>query len=235
MFLTLKFVLFCTPLPLPCIWLLLMGCLEVSLLSRVPRGSFLHQYYWLGLFFGLHQVLPISFSARILRPQVKEEILCLIQNMFNFSLRQSKHLFQILMECMVHKDSVSMMSWWLLKWPPSRNQTFIFTLKYMEYLFWTSMDIIRQNLTLEFCKLGFLLFHLHFCPSCFKCQNLFMTKHLEKQYYRRVTKHKYSQGLIEQLRYVVNPSAVLDDYIIASWVRLAGGHLVYIGHGQIWG
>lgn len=43
----------------------------------------------------------------ILRPQVKEEILCLIQNMFNFSLRQSKHLFQILMECMVHKDSIT--------------------------------------------------------------------------------------------------------------------------------
>lgn len=46
----------------------------------------------------------------ILRPQVKEEIFCLIQNMFNFSLRQSKHLFQILMECMEHKDSVSRIS-----------------------------------------------------------------------------------------------------------------------------
>ncbi|XP_006527014.1 transient receptor potential cation channel subfamily M member 6 isoform X1 [Mus musculus] len=43
----------------------------------------------------------------ILRPQVKEELFCLIQNMFNFSLRQSKHLFQILMECMVHKDSIT--------------------------------------------------------------------------------------------------------------------------------
>ncbi|KAM7330000.1 hypothetical protein ACRRTK_011613 [Alexandromys fortis] len=41
----------------------------------------------------------------ILRPQVKEEIVCLVQSMFNFSLRQSKHLFQILMDCMVHKDS----------------------------------------------------------------------------------------------------------------------------------
>lgn len=56
------------------------------------------------------QVMPIYFSARMLRPQVKEEIVCLVQNMFNFSLRQSKHLFQILMDCMVHKDSVSMMS-----------------------------------------------------------------------------------------------------------------------------
>ncbi|XP_055470153.1 transient receptor potential cation channel subfamily M member 6 [Psammomys obesus] len=43
----------------------------------------------------------------ILRPQLKEEIFCLIQNMFNFSLRQSKHLFQILMECMEHKDSIT--------------------------------------------------------------------------------------------------------------------------------
>lgn len=52
-------------------------------------------------------------SPRTLRPQVKEEIICMIQNTFNFSLKQSKHLFQILMECMVHRDSVSMMSWWL--------------------------------------------------------------------------------------------------------------------------
>ncbi|XP_072618732.1 transient receptor potential cation channel subfamily M member 6 isoform X1 [Vulpes vulpes] len=42
-----------------------------------------------------------------LRPQVKEEIICMIQNAFNFSLKQSKHLFQILMECMVHRDSIT--------------------------------------------------------------------------------------------------------------------------------
>ncbi|XP_037653461.1 transient receptor potential cation channel subfamily M member 6 [Choloepus didactylus] len=42
-----------------------------------------------------------------LRPQVKEEILCMIQNTFNFSLKQSRHLFQILMECMVHRDSIT--------------------------------------------------------------------------------------------------------------------------------
>nr|XP_044623566.1 transient receptor potential cation channel subfamily M member 6 isoform X2 [Equus asinus] len=42
-----------------------------------------------------------------LRPQVKEEIICMIQNTFNFSLKQSKHLFQILMECMVHRDSIT--------------------------------------------------------------------------------------------------------------------------------
>ncbi|KAK1334442.1 hypothetical protein QTO34_005448 [Cnephaeus nilssonii] len=41
-----------------------------------------------------------------LRPQVKEEITCMIQNTFNFSLKQTKHLFQILMECMVHRDSI---------------------------------------------------------------------------------------------------------------------------------
>uniref|UniRef100_A0A8C5KNX4 non-specific serine/threonine protein kinase n=1 Tax=Jaculus jaculus TaxID=51337 RepID=A0A8C5KNX4_JACJA len=43
----------------------------------------------------------------MLRPQVEEEITCLIQNTFNFSLKQSKHLFQILMECMVHRDSIT--------------------------------------------------------------------------------------------------------------------------------
>ncbi|XP_077004556.1 transient receptor potential cation channel subfamily M member 6 [Tamandua tetradactyla] len=43
----------------------------------------------------------------MLRSQVKEEILCMIQNAFNFSLKQSKHLFQILMECMVHRDSIT--------------------------------------------------------------------------------------------------------------------------------
>uniref|UniRef100_A0ABI7YK61 non-specific serine/threonine protein kinase n=1 Tax=Felis catus TaxID=9685 RepID=A0ABI7YK61_FELCA len=42
-----------------------------------------------------------------LRPQVKEEIICMIQSTFNFSLKQSKHLFQILMECMVHRDSMT--------------------------------------------------------------------------------------------------------------------------------
>ncbi|XP_014396762.1 PREDICTED: transient receptor potential cation channel subfamily M member 6 isoform X5 [Myotis brandtii] len=41
-----------------------------------------------------------------LRPQVKEEIICMIQNTFNFSLKQTRHLFQILMECMVHRDSI---------------------------------------------------------------------------------------------------------------------------------
>ncbi|XP_049752146.1 transient receptor potential cation channel subfamily M member 6 isoform X1 [Elephas maximus indicus] len=42
-----------------------------------------------------------------LRPQVKEEIIHMIQNAFNFSLKQSKHLFQILMECMAHRDSIT--------------------------------------------------------------------------------------------------------------------------------
>ncbi|XP_051702554.2 transient receptor potential cation channel subfamily M member 6 isoform X2 [Oryctolagus cuniculus] len=43
----------------------------------------------------------------ILRPQVKEEIICMIQSTFNFSLKQSQHLFQILMQCMVHRDSIT--------------------------------------------------------------------------------------------------------------------------------
>uniref|UniRef100_A0A2K6FJT8 non-specific serine/threonine protein kinase n=1 Tax=Propithecus coquereli TaxID=379532 RepID=A0A2K6FJT8_PROCO len=43
----------------------------------------------------------------MLRPQVKEEIICMIQNNFNFSLKQSKHLFQILMECMVYRDCIT--------------------------------------------------------------------------------------------------------------------------------
>ncbi|XP_006835068.1 PREDICTED: transient receptor potential cation channel subfamily M member 6 [Chrysochloris asiatica] len=42
-----------------------------------------------------------------LRPQVKEEIICMIQTTFNFSLKQSKHLFQILMACMAHRDSIT--------------------------------------------------------------------------------------------------------------------------------
>ncbi|KAG8512994.1 Transient receptor potential cation channel subfamily M member 6, partial [Galemys pyrenaicus] len=42
-----------------------------------------------------------------LGPQVKEEIICMIQKTFNFSLKQSKHLFQILMECMVYRDSIT--------------------------------------------------------------------------------------------------------------------------------
>uniref|UniRef100_G3UN58 Uncharacterized protein n=1 Tax=Loxodonta africana TaxID=9785 RepID=G3UN58_LOXAF len=42
-----------------------------------------------------------------LRPQVKQEIIHMIQNAFNFSLKQSKHLFQILMECMAHRDSIT--------------------------------------------------------------------------------------------------------------------------------
>lgn len=108
---TLKSILLCTPLPLLCICFLLMGSLEDSLLSRVPiRSTVLTPVLLVGLFSGLLQVMPLYFSARMLRPQVKEEIFCLIQSMFNFSLRQSRHLFQILMECMVHKDSVSMLS-----------------------------------------------------------------------------------------------------------------------------
>nr|XP_012309510.1 transient receptor potential cation channel subfamily M member 6 isoform X2 [Aotus nancymaae] len=43
----------------------------------------------------------------MLHPQVKEEIICMIQNTFNFSLKESKHLFQILMECMVHRDCIT--------------------------------------------------------------------------------------------------------------------------------
>ncbi|XP_075416652.1 transient receptor potential cation channel subfamily M member 6 isoform X2 [Tenrec ecaudatus] len=42
-----------------------------------------------------------------LRPQVKEEIIDMIQTTFNFSLKQSKHLFQILMQCMEHRDSIT--------------------------------------------------------------------------------------------------------------------------------
>ncbi|XP_028911360.1 transient receptor potential cation channel subfamily M member 6 isoform X3 [Ornithorhynchus anatinus] len=42
-----------------------------------------------------------------LRPQVKEEIIHMIQNTFNFSPNQSNHLFQILMECMEHRESIT--------------------------------------------------------------------------------------------------------------------------------
>ncbi|XP_063105779.1 transient receptor potential cation channel subfamily M member 6 isoform X2 [Cavia porcellus] len=39
--------------------------------------------------------------------QVKEKIISMIQNAFNFSLKQSTHLFKILMECMAHKNSIT--------------------------------------------------------------------------------------------------------------------------------
>uniref|UniRef100_A0A803SYJ3 non-specific serine/threonine protein kinase n=1 Tax=Anolis carolinensis TaxID=28377 RepID=A0A803SYJ3_ANOCA len=42
-----------------------------------------------------------------LSPQLKEEILLMIQNMFSFNQKQSHHLFKILMECMEYRDSVS--------------------------------------------------------------------------------------------------------------------------------
>lgn len=81
-----------------------------NLPSLTEQMSILVLMLWLVPFSALCQVTAIYLSPRTLRPQVKEEIICMIQNTFNFSLKQSKHLFQILMECMVHRDSVSMMS-----------------------------------------------------------------------------------------------------------------------------
>ncbi|XP_048188298.1 transient receptor potential cation channel subfamily M member 6 isoform X2 [Perognathus longimembris pacificus] len=43
----------------------------------------------------------------MLRPQVKDGIISMIQSMFNFSLKQSKHLFHIVMECMAYRDSIT--------------------------------------------------------------------------------------------------------------------------------
>ncbi|NXH16467.1 TRPM6 protein, partial [Bucco capensis] len=42
-----------------------------------------------------------------LRPQVKEEVLVMIQNTFNLGQKQSSHLFHILMECMEHRESIT--------------------------------------------------------------------------------------------------------------------------------
>ncbi|XP_010014516.1 PREDICTED: transient receptor potential cation channel subfamily M member 6, partial [Nestor notabilis] len=42
-----------------------------------------------------------------LRPQVKEEVLVMIQNTFSLGQKQSSHLFHILMECMEHRDSIT--------------------------------------------------------------------------------------------------------------------------------
>ncbi|XP_054842491.1 transient receptor potential cation channel subfamily M member 6 [Eublepharis macularius] len=42
-----------------------------------------------------------------LTPQLKEEILLMIQNTFSLGQKQSCHLFKILMECMEHKDSIT--------------------------------------------------------------------------------------------------------------------------------
>ncbi|KAM4877891.1 transient receptor potential cation channel subfamily M member 6 [Thomomys bottae] len=43
----------------------------------------------------------------ILSPQVKDGIISMIQSTFNFDLKQSKHLFHILMECMAYRDSIT--------------------------------------------------------------------------------------------------------------------------------
>ncbi|KGL77531.1 Transient receptor potential cation channel subfamily M member 6, partial [Tinamus guttatus] len=42
-----------------------------------------------------------------LRPQVKEEVLAMIQNTFNLGQKQSSHLCHILMECMEHRESIT--------------------------------------------------------------------------------------------------------------------------------
>uniref|UniRef100_A0A8C0FR01 non-specific serine/threonine protein kinase n=1 Tax=Bubo bubo TaxID=30461 RepID=A0A8C0FR01_BUBBB len=42
-----------------------------------------------------------------LRPQVKEEVLVMIQNTFSLGQKQSSHLFHVLMECMEHRESIT--------------------------------------------------------------------------------------------------------------------------------
>ncbi|XP_009702983.1 PREDICTED: transient receptor potential cation channel subfamily M member 6-like, partial [Cariama cristata] len=42
-----------------------------------------------------------------LRPQVKEEVLVMIQNTFSLGQKQSSHLFHILMECMEHREFIT--------------------------------------------------------------------------------------------------------------------------------
>ncbi|XP_061465295.1 transient receptor potential cation channel subfamily M member 6 [Rhineura floridana] len=42
-----------------------------------------------------------------LGPQFKKDILLMIQNTFSFGQKQSHHLFKILMECMEHRDSIT--------------------------------------------------------------------------------------------------------------------------------
>lgn len=78
------------------------------------------------------------------------------------------------------------------------------------------MYITLQNVILQLCKLGFLLLCLQCYPSYLKFQILSGTKHLEKQYYTKVTKHKHLQGLKEQLQESSGAkSAVFDDHITA--------------------
>ncbi|XP_015135836.2 transient receptor potential cation channel subfamily M member 6 isoform X3 [Gallus gallus] len=48
-------------------------------------------------------------DAGELRPQVKEEVLVMIQNMFSLGQKQSRHLFHILMECMEHRESITIL------------------------------------------------------------------------------------------------------------------------------
>uniref|UniRef100_A0A8C4RY48 non-specific serine/threonine protein kinase n=1 Tax=Erpetoichthys calabaricus TaxID=27687 RepID=A0A8C4RY48_ERPCA len=46
-------------------------------------------------------------DGRQLHPEIKEEILLIIQNTFNFGQKQSSHLFKIVMECMEHRESIT--------------------------------------------------------------------------------------------------------------------------------
>ncbi|NXC20276.1 TRPM6 protein, partial [Corythaeola cristata] len=49
----------------------------------------------------------LSDCVTSLRPQVKEEVLVMIQNTFSLGQKQSSHLFHILMECMEHRESIT--------------------------------------------------------------------------------------------------------------------------------
>lgn len=64
---------------------------------------------------------------------MKEEVLVMIQNMFSLGQKQSSHLFHILMECMEHRESVSVIS----------TLTFLYLnllLHFLPFLWWVGMD-----------------------------------------------------------------------------------------------
>lgn len=78
--------------------------------SRVGETQYTFCCYFVLKYLIIRGSLYICFFLRDLTSQFKEEISLMIQNTFSFGQKQSHHLFKILMECMEHRDSVSMMN-----------------------------------------------------------------------------------------------------------------------------
>uniref|UniRef100_A0A663EVU2 non-specific serine/threonine protein kinase n=1 Tax=Aquila chrysaetos chrysaetos TaxID=223781 RepID=A0A663EVU2_AQUCH len=80
-----------------------------------------------------------------LRPQVKEEVLVMIQNTFSLGQKQSSHLFHILMECMEHRESVSeLLPFLLFLWWVGTNMSASDQLDLA--LAWNRLDIAKKHI-----------------------------------------------------------------------------------------